>query len=64
MSEENDFGVLLYYGLAAFIAIAAWALIIRLGRRKPQFSLSSLLALTFIVAMALAVAKLALSFWA
>jgi hypothetical protein len=63
MSEELDFGMFVYYGLAAAIAIAVWALLVRLNLRKPRFSLASLLALTFMVAIAIGIVKLALWSW-
>lgn len=63
MSEQLDFAALLYYGLATLLAFAAWSLLVRLDIRKPQFSLVSLLALMLIVAIAIGVVKLALTFW-
>jgi hypothetical protein len=63
MSEETDFGALLYYGIAAFMAFAAWSLLVRLNIRKPQFSLTSLLTLVLMVAVAVGVVKLALLSW-
>ena len=63
MSEELDFAALLYYGLAAVLALAAWSVLVRLDIRKPQFSLISLLALMLTVAIAIGVVKLALTFW-
>ena len=63
MKQESDFGAILYYGLAAFMAVAAWCLLIRLDIRKPRFSLVSLLALTLMVAVAVGIVKVVLTAW-